>query len=441
MTETLGRHFNGLALLKFTFPTIVMMIFMSLYTIIDGMFVSRFVGSNALSSVNIVYPFYGLVFAIGIMFATGGSALIAQKLGEGKTETARSYFSLFIGFCFILGTLLALLGNLFMTPIVHLLGASDVLVADCKIYLSTLLYFAPAAILQVLFQTYFVTAGKPHLGMVLTIIAGVTNAILDFVFIVLLKFGIQGAALATGIGQLIPTIIGLIYFSFVKKGLYFVIPKWEGGAIVKACINGSSEMVSNLALSITTYLFNLMMLRLAGEDGVAAITIVLYGQFLFSSLYLGFSMGAAPIISYNYGSQNQSELQNVTKLCKHFIIASSILITVLAASFSKIVVRLFVPLGSNTYDLAAHGFLLFALSYLFQGYNIFASSLFTALSNGKTSALISFIRTFLFIIVSLFTLPFLIGIDGIWLAIPVAELAAFILSLYCIKKYRCQYHY
>ena len=441
MTQTLGQHFKPLSLLKFALPSVVMMIFMSLYTIIDGIFVSRFVGSNALSSVNIVYPFYGLTFAIGIMFSTGGSALIAQKLGENDKETARSYFSLFVSFCFILGILFAILGNLFIHPIVKLLGANDVLVTDCIIYLRTLLYFVPAAIMQVLFQSYFVTAGKPHLGMIVTLLAGVTNAILDFLFIVPLQMGIKGAALATGIGQLIPTLFGLVYFIFVRRDLYLVKPSFCGRAILKACINGSSEMVSNLAISVTTFLFNLMMLKLAGEDGVAAITIVLYGQFLFSSLYLGFSIGVAPIISYNYGSQNHFELKNIFTICKRFILSSSLLITLLAILLSSKVVRLFVPIGSNTYDLAAHGFFVFAINYLFAGYNIFASSLFTALSNGKISALISFIRTFLFIVISLFTLPFLLGIDGIWLAIPIAELAAFLLSAFFIKKYRSYYHY
>ncbi len=441
MAQSINQEFRTLSLLKFALPSMVMMIFMSLYTIIDGIFVSRLVGSNALSAINITYPFYTLLFAIGVMLATGGSAIIAKNLGENKPQEAREHFTLFVLAATIFSILISVIGILFISPIVTLLGATPILKADAIIYLKTLLFFAPACILQLLFQSYFVTASKPHLGLILTICAGFTNAILDYIFMGPLEMGIKGAALATSIGQLIPAIFGLIYFTFINKELYFTRPRFDFSSLVQACANGSSEMVSNFSNAIVTFLFNLIMMQLLGEDGVAAITIVLYGQFLFGALFLGFSMGVAPVISYNYGSQNTEQLKRVFRICMRFVTFFGIIITVTALLTSSNLVGIFVPKTSRTYDIAAYGFSLFALNYLFVGINIFASSLFTSLSNGKISAIISFTRTFVWIIICLMILPKILGVTGVWLAIPIAELITLFSSIYYIRQQKNTYHY
>ena len=295
--------------------------------------------------------------------------------------------------------------------------------------------------LQSLFQTFFVTAGKPHIGMTLVISAGIANAVLDYVFLSPLGFGIEGAALATGIGQLIPAVVGLFYFFLVKGDLYFTKFHFHGKVLAAASFNGASEMVTNIANAVITYAFNKIMLRLAGESGVAAITILLYSEFLFNALFLGFSMGVAPVISYNYGAKNTDELKSVCKICRRFVIISSIIITVCCNLLSEPIVFLFVGGKTATYDLAVSGFSVFCLTFLFSGYNIFSSALFTALSDGKTSAIISFTRTFVFILLSLLTLPAIWGLTGVWLAIPVAEFVTLFLSIFYQRRKCSVYHY
>lgn len=441
MAHSINHDFKTFSLLKFALPSIVMMVFMSLYTIIDGIFVSRFVGSAALSAVNIVYPFYGLILAIGLMLATGGSAIIAKNLGENNQDEAKSHFTLFVITALVFALAVSALGILFIRPIVNLLGASELIQTECITYLGTLLLFAPACILQVLFQSYFITASKPHIGLILTILAGITNAVLDYILMGPLDLGIRGAALATSIGQLIPAVFGLLYFSFINKELHFVKPRFDFAAIKMACINGSSEMVSNLSTAVVTFLFNIIMMRLLGEDGVAAITIVLYGQFLFNALFLGFSIGVAPVISYNYGSQNIQRLKKVFKICITFVTVSCVILATAALITSSAIVGIFVPQDSATYTIAIYGFFLFSFNYLFAGINIFSSSLFTALSDGKISAIISFMRTFVLIIGCLLLLPNLWGVTGVWLAIPIAELLTIFISIYFIHRKKSSYEY
>lgn len=441
MSSSIAKDFRFFSLLKFALPTMIMMVFMSLYTIVDGIFISRLIGTNALSSVNIVYPVLSLLIALGVMLATGGSAIIARKLGAKKEKEARQDFSLLIIVGMIAGFVLMVLGNLFIEPIVRTLGATDLLAADATRYLSVSLYLAPACILQLLFQNFFVTAGKPHIGLTATIIGGLTNMALDYVFMGPLNMGVGGAALATGIGQLVPAVSGLIYFTVVRHSLYLVKPRINWSVLKESCLNGSSEMVTNLSTAVVTYLFNIMMLKFLGEPGVAAITIVLYGQFLFTAMYLGFSMGVAPVISFNYGRENNPLLQRIFKICIRFITGSSLLITVLAIVSGPMIVAIFSPAGTETYEIAKTGFFLFSFNYLFSGTNIFASGMFTAFSNGKVSALISFVRTFGLIVVSILTLPLLLGVSGIWLAIPAAEFLTLFLSLYFFRQKRGQYHY
>lgn len=441
MKNSIARNFNFFSLLQFAFPTMIMMVFMSLYTIVDGIFISRLVGTDALSATNIVYPAISLVIAIGVMLATGGSAIIARKMGAGDFASAREDFSFIILTGLIAGFLLMGIGNAFLEPISRVLGATDVLLDDCIGYLSVSLYLAPACILQLLFQTLFVTAGKPVFGLILTISGGLANMVLDYLFMEPLQMGVRGAALATGIGQLIPAVVGTIYFLFVRHSLYFVKPRIRIRVLKDSCLNGSSEMVTNLSNAVVTYLFNIMMLKFLGEPGVAAITIVLYGQFLFNALYMGFSMGVAPVISFNYGSKNHPMLQKVFKICLCFIGISSVLITVLALISSPVIVQIFTPADSETFRIANTGFFLFSLNYLFAGINIFASSMFTAFSDGKISAVISFVRTFVLITANILILPYFIGVNGIWLAVPIAECMTVFLSVYYFLKKRNDYHY
>lgn len=441
MSYSIAKDFKFLSLLRFALPTMVMMVFMSLYTIVDGFFISRLLGSNALASVNIVYPALNLVIAVGIMLATGGSAIIAKKFGEKKQQEARQDFSLIVLTGILAGFVIMLLGNLFTEPIARMLGATDVLLADSAAYLRTSLFLAPACICQLLFQTFFVTAGKPQLGLILTIAGGITNMILDYVFMGPLHMGITGAALATGIGQLVPAITGILYFLLVRDSLCLVKPALRLSIIKDSCLNGSSEMVTNLSVAVVTYLFNIMMLKFLGEPGVAAITIVLYGQFLFNAMYLGFSMGVAPVISYNYGSNNQRLLQRIFKICIVFTSVSSVMITLLALISSPVIVGVFSPKGTQTYEIARTGFFIFSFNYIFAGLNIFSSAMFTAFSNGKISAAISFVRTFVLLVINILLLPYLLGVNGIWLAVPVAECMTVFLSIYYFYKKRKVYHY
>lgn len=441
MTNSIAQKFNVFTLLKFAFPTMVMMVFMSLYTIVDGIFVSRFVGSNALSAVNIVYPVLNLLFACGIMLSTGGSAIVARQIGEKREQEARENFSLLAAVSVLIGIVILAFGLLFLEPLCRVLGATPVIMEDCKIYLGVLLGFGPLTMLQMFFQVFFVTAGKPGLGLVLTISGGVANMVLDYVLMGPMEMGVLGAALATGFGQAIMAIAGVGYFLKVKGNLHFVKPVFRGSVLLQSCGNGSSEMVSNLSTAVVTFLFNVTMMELVGEDGVAAITIVLYGQFLFTALYLGFSMGVGPVFSFNYGNRNHVQLKRIYKICKWFIVFSSVAILAVALIFSEPIVRIFTGEANHTYALAVEGQFLFSFNYLFAGINIFASAFFTALSNGKISAIISFCRTFVFIVASIVLLPRIMGITGVWLAVPLAELVTMFISVGYLKCQKEVYHY
>ncbi|MGL4336054.1 MAG: MATE family efflux transporter [Turicibacter sp.] len=441
MENSIAKEFNFFSLLKFTLPTIVMMVFMSLYTIVDGIFVSNFVGTDALSAVNIAYPIINVFIGIAIMLATGGSAIIARKMGEGDIQSARKNFSLIVLVGASVIAFISFICLIFIEPLVYALGATDSLFDYVKDYLSILLFFAPISALQMLFQTFFVTAGKPALGLILTVAAGVANMIFDYIFIVPLGLGISGAALATATGYLIPALFGLIYFARKKGVLYFVRPKFNWKVIQESCLNGSSEMVTNVSAGIITFLFNLIMMKYLGEDGVAAITIVLYAQFLMIAMYLGFSFGVSPVISYNYGSKNEAQLKRIYKICLTFIGGSSLVIFAVAQLFASQIVATFSPVGTPVYDIGINGFRLFSFSFLFSGINIFASGMFTALSNGKISATISFMRTFIFILLGIIFLPQFLDVNGIWLAVPFAECLTVLLAGSYMWKMRHQYHY
>lgn len=425
----LAQDFTIQSLLKFAFPTIVMMLLMGMYTMVDTIFVSRFAGTDALSALNIVCPVINLIVGLGTMLSTGGSAIIARKMGAGEEKEASQNFTLLIGTGAFFGVLIAGLGIAFIDPIIWGLGASERLFFYCRDYLFLLLLFTPASMLQVLFQNLIVTAGRPGIGMLLGISAGAANILLDYLFMVPLHMGITGAALGTGIGYLIPTIVGLLFFMIRKNGLHFQRPVIDVSVLIESCTNGFSEMVSQAASAVTTFFFNHIMMKLLGEDGVAAITILIYTQFLLTTVYIGFSMGVAPILSYNYGRQDAAGLKNVMGICILFVLVSSILIFGISYLFGAPLVGCFAKKGTSVYAIARDGFLIFPFSFLFCGLNIFTSAAFTALSDGKRSAVLSFLRTFGLILVLLLILPAVLGVMGVWLAVPIAELLTMIVAL------------
>lgn len=445
MTEAvnnpLAKSFNMLSLIKFAFPSMIMMIFMGLYTITDTVFIARFVNTNALSSVNIVCPVINLIVGLGTMLGTGGSAIVAKKMGSGKSKEAQSNFTLIIITGAIIGLVITGVGLLFLDKIIWRLGASEILFPYCKDYLTIQLLFAVGNMMQVLYQNLFVTAGKPGLGLVLSVLAGVANIVFDYIFIVFMQMGIKGAALGTGIGTMIPTLVGTIFFLTGRSELNFCKPRLDFFVLLKSCSNGASEMVSQLAAAVTTFLFNAAMMNLAGEDGVAAITVIIYSQFLLTALYIGFSMGTAPVISYNYGSGNINQLKKVVRICFAFIMAVSVLVFLFSFFAGENIAEIFAGDNENVFKITTKGFTIFSFGFLFCGCNIFSSAMFTALSNGKISAIISLLRTFVLISVLLLILPKILNVTGVWLAVPIAELFTLILTICLIVRYRKPYNY
>lgn len=448
MNQTPLSESNALAgvydfptLIRFALPTMVMMVSLGLYTIGDTVLVARFVNTEALSAINIVCPVINVIVGLGAMLATGSSAAIARNMGAGDGKRAQQDFTLIILVGAALGLAIAVAGIACIKPIIRGLGASDILYPYCRDYLLVLLLFTPASMLQMLFQNLMVTAGRPGLGLVLSLVAGATNVALDWFFMVHLHMGIAGSALGTGIGYLIPTVVGLVFFSRTTGSLRFRKPVVDFRFLGGSCFNGSSEMVGQLATAVTTFLFNMAMMRLAGESGVAAITIIIYSQFLLASFLIGFSMGVAPVLSYTFGSADHVQLSRLFRLCLGVIGICSITVFVLSMVFGSQMVGVFSSRGTLVHSLARKGFLIFPFSFLFSGINIFASAAFTALSNGKISAIISFSRTFGFITAALLVLPVFFGMTGVWLAIPLAEFLTFFLSVGCILRYRNRYHY
>lgn len=442
MKIQLSDHFTAKKLLLFTLPSIVMMIVSSIYSIVDGLFVSNLVGEMALSSINIIFPIIMIVGSFGFMLGAGGSAIVAKTLGEGKKELANSYFSFLMVTVFVCGLVLSVIGIIFMEPLARLAGASDVLLEDCIIYGRILLAGVSFFMLQNIFQSFLVVTGKPHLGLILSIAAGITNMVLDYLFIGPLHMGIAGAALATVMGYLVGGLLPIFYFLKKREdGLYLVKPKWYGTILLRACTNGSSEMMSNISASIVGILFNIQLMRYLGEPGVAAFAVMMYVDFIFLGTFLGFSFGSAPVISYHYGAGNHAELQNLFRKSLWVIGVVSVAMQVFAQLLSRPLSFIFVGYNDALLDLTVHGFRLFALNYIVCGINIFSSSLFTALCNGRISALLSFLRAFLLRGGMVLLLPVILGVDGIWLSPMLAELIGAILSVFFLIRYRRQYHY
>ena len=441
MDNSLQKRVTLLSLLKYTFPTVVMMVFFSFYTIVDGMFIAKFVGSNALSATNIVFPVINIIIGVGVMFATGGSAIVARKMGEGKDLEAKQNFTLIALTTLIVGCVIAIISILFMKDIIYALGSTKSLYANCREYLFYMLIFTPFFILKLFFDYFLVTAGAPTLGLISAVAGGIVNMVLDYVFIVPMNMGLKGAALATSIGYVLPSLVGIIYFLNKKNVLHFVRPKFNINVIKNSCLNGSSEMITQISSAVTTFLFNIVMIKFLGEEGVAAITIILYVQFLLNSAYMGFTSGVQPRISYNYGSLDEEQ---VSKLVKYslLIVSSFGIITFFASRImSDILISMFATKGSTLFDITKNGFMIFSICYLVEGINIFGSGMFTAFSNGKISALISLLRTFLFFVVGMLFLPKYLGVNGVWLVVPFAEITTLSISSYFIYKYRNEYLY
>lgn len=436
MENSLAKPFSFGSLVWFALPNVIMMVTLSMYIIVDGIFIARFLGTTALSAANMVYPAISFEMAAAIMIATGGSAIIARKLGEDKAEEARNNFSFFVAVECMTGIIVAIIGNVFLTDIITFLGASEAQFELCTTYARIIFSFAPAFFLQTAFQTFFVTAGKPTLGLLVTLLAGVANIVLDYIFMGPLQMGIAGAAIATGIGYCIPALAGILFFFTTKKtALHFVKPSFNWQVLIHSCGNGSSEMVTNLANAMTTFLFNYMFLRYYGEDGVASITIILYFQYIFTALYFGYSNGIAPIISFKYGAGEKQQLKRIFRNSVLFLGGSAVVSNVLIRLALGKLVTVFTPAASNVYQITLQGFAWYSMAFWLMGIGIFASALFTAFSDGKISAVISFARTFLFIVGAILILPVIFGETGLWLAVPVAEaLGAVIAILFLVRK-------
>ncbi len=429
--------------LIFTLPSISMMIFMSVYTLVDGVFVANLISTHALSAINIILPMITIFIAVGTMLGTGGNAICARLLGEGRAQEAKEKLTLFCVTGFSIGVLLTVFTQIFLEDILLSLGATEETYQYCYDYFVVLSFFAPCAILQTIFENAMIASGKPKFALLALVLGGLTNLILDYVFIVYFGMGMQGVALATGLGFLLPTLMGLYFFATKKeqKTLHFVSLASDLKAIFTACANGSSEMVTHLATGVTTYLFNITMLKIAGNDGIAAITVVLYAQLLINTFFIGFSVGIAPVVSFYFGAMNKSRLRKLFTICMKLIGVSSVALVLISFAINETLASIFLEQETKAYNLTVHGFYLFSIGFLFSGMNIFASGLFTAYSNGKVSAFVSFLRTFVFITIAILTLPQFIGINGVWLAVPIAEFLAFIMSIYFFITYKERYMY
>lgn len=444
MKIQLSDHFTYRRLLKFTLPSIMMMIFTSIYGVVDGFFVSNFAGKTPFAAVNFIIPCIMIMSTVGFMFGTGGTAIVAKAFGEGEKEKANRYFSLFTYVAFVLGIVLAVLGFIFIRPIAVFLGAQGELLENSVIYARVILVALPFNVLQLLFQSFFVAAEKPQLGLIVTVSSGITNMLLDAVLVILLpqEYKLMGAAAATGMSQVVGGVIPLFYF-FRKNSSILQLghTHFDIKAIGKACTNGSSEFMSNVSMNIVGMLYNIQLMKYAGENGIAAYGVMMYVSMIFSAAFIGYSIGTSPIIGYHDGAQNHKELKGLLKKSVILIGTFGICMVIAGELLAVPLARLFVGYDAELMELTVSGFRLFALSFLFMGFAIFGSGFFTALNDGITSAIIAFLRTMVFQIAAVMLLPIYFGIDGVWVSIIVAEFMAMALSAAFIVGKRNKYHY
>lgn len=442
MKIKLSDHFTYTRLFRFVLPSIAMMIFTSIYGVVDGFFVSNYAGKMEFAAVNLIMPFPMMLGAFGFMIGTGGSALVSITLGEGKKKEANEFFSMLIYVTIGVGLVLTLLGVLFTEQIAVFLGAEGDILEHCVKYGRLLLLALVPFMLQNVFQSFLVTAEKPTFGLIITIIAGVTNIVLDYVFIGILDGGVVGAALATGISQFVGGLVPLVYFILPNKSLLHLgRAKWNMSALWKTCFNGSSELMTNLSISLVNMLYNFQLLRFAGEDGVAAYGVIMYVNFIFIAVFLGYAIGTAPIIGYHYGAGNKDEMKNVYGKSIRFNIVAGILMCVLGIAMSGFLARLFVGYDSELCEMTQWGFIVYCIAFLVMGINIYGSSFFTALGNGLVSALISFLRTLLFQVVAVLVLPIFFDLNGVWFSIVAAEGLALVVTIGFLVRCRKKYGY
>lgn len=428
-------------IMKFAVPTIAMSVFMSFYTMVDGLFVSNLIGTDALSAINLTAPVIQLVTAVSTMLATGGSAVIMRKMGEQKTEEAKEDFTFLILVNVVVGLLMCGMGYLVMGPIFSGMKLSADVAGYCTEYLSRYLLFTVPVLLMNNFTLYMIASGKATLSLVCSATGGVLNMVLDYVFLAVFSFGISGAAIATGLGYSVTAVAGLFVFSRKKSLLHFKKPVFRVKVLANAAANGCSEMATALVTGIVTMMFNWTLLRYVGEDGVAAVTIIMYVLMFASSLYTGYSYGVAPMLSFYYGEQNQGKLKKLVASSLKIIAVISVMTAILSFILTKPLVAVFARPGNPVYNLAVTGNRICTVALLFIGFNIFASGMFTALSNGVISAVLAFSRSFVFMLVTMIVLPVFLGVNGIWLATPAAELMAIVLSGGLFLKYRKKYQY
>lgn len=442
MNIQLSEHFTVSKLLKFVAPSIIMMIFTSIYGVVDGFFVSNFVGKTQFAAVNLIMPFIMAVVTVGFMLGTGGSALVAKTLGEGDESKARKYFSMIVYTALIGGAILSVISFFLVRPIAVLFGAEGELLEYSVLYAHILVFSLPMFMLQNVFQVFFVTAEKPHLGLYVIISAGVTNMILDFLFIAVFHFGLAGAAVATAIGETVGGLVPMIYFARPNSSrLKLVRTKPEWKALGQACFNGSSELMTNLSASVVNMLYNFQLMKFAGQDGIAAYGVIMYVNFIFIAIFIGFSIGSSPIIGYHYGAENNDELKSLLKKSLLIIATISLALTVFAELLSSPLAKIFVSYDENLFAMTRDGYRLYTLSYLICGFNIWGSAFFTALNNGFMSATISFLRILVFQIICLLLLPAIFDVNGIWISIVVAEFLAVSVTATLIIKNRKKYQY
>lgn len=442
MKIQLSDHFTYKRLARFVLPSIVMMVFTSIYGVVDGLFVSNFVGDTAFAAINLMMPLNTIFGGIGFMLGTGGSALVARTLGEQNKELANRYFSMMIWVSVIVGGVLSVVGLAIMRPVAHLLGATEGMLPHCVRYGAITMGFTISFMLQYAFQAFLIAAEKPKLGLASTVAAGVTNMVLDALFIAGFKWGVSGAAIATGLSQCVGAMIPLVYFLRANNSLLRLTKtQLEARPILKACANGSSEMVSNATSAVIGIVYNFQLLKYAGENGVASYGVLMYVQFVFAAIFIGYAMGSAPVISYHFGAENHQELKSLLRKSSILMFLSGAVMVVAAQLLAVPLSRLFVGYHPELLDMSVRAMRISTVSFIVVGFNIFASAFFTALSDGGVSAAISFLRTFIFKMAAILILPLIFQLDGIWFADVSAELFAFFISLIFLFSQRKKYRY
>lgn len=440
----LSDHFSYGRLIRFTLPSIGMMIFTSIYGVVDGFFVSNFAGKTPFAAVNLIMPFLMILSTVGLMFGTGGSAIVAKTFGEGDREKGNRYFSLFVYVSAVLGVLFAVLGIVFIRPIASRLGAEGEMLENAVLYARIILLALPFYVLQILFQSFCVTAERPKLGLVVTVLSGLTNMVLDAVLVILLpqEYKLAGAAAATALSQVVGGAVPLVYFGRENSSILRLGKgQFNGKVIFKACTNGSSEFMSNISMSLVGMLYNIQLLRYAGEDGIAAYGVMMYISMIFSAAFLGYSIGTAPIVGYHDGAKNYAELKGLLRKSLTMIGVFGVVMVVSAELLASPLAGIFVGYDAELMQMTVSGFRIFALSFFFMGYAIYSSGFFTALNDGVTSAIISFLRTLVFQTAAVIFLPMLWELDGVWISIVVAEVMAVVFSVIFFVAKRKKYHY